>query len=265
MLQNVPECAGEVGNTRKTSRDDIKNAVRHHMITIKGELLDECAISAVLRKVADKWSFQLEAGKEDGYEHWQIYCRSIKKMRMTAFKKLLHNTLHYEKVVDFDAAFDYCQKTDTRVSGPYVYPTPIRTLELTNMYDWQREVVDMCSDSPDDRSIYWYWESEGCRGKTSLAKYLCVHNDALFVSGKKNDILYAAANKDTSVYLIGYSRDKEEYVSYDALECLKDGLYFCSKYESNMIVRNSPHVVVFANFPPDESKLSLDRWIIKNI
>ena len=39
----------------------------------------------------------------------------------------------------------------------------------------------------------------------------------------------------------------------------------CSKYESKPVIRNSPHVIVFANFEPDKSALSEDRWLILNI
>ena len=39
----------------------------------------------------------------------------------------------------------------------------------------------------------------------------------------------------------------------------------CAKYESKPICRNSPHVIIFANFEPDLDKLSNDRWIIKKI
>ena len=40
----------------------------------------------------------------------------------------------------------------------------------------------------------------------------------------------------------------------------KNGYFMCSKYESKPIIRNSPHVFIFANFEPDVKELSLDRW-----
>jgi len=65
--------------------------------------------------------------------------------------------------------------------------------------------------------------------------------------------------------IFGYARSKENYISYEALEEIKDGLFFSGKYESGMVCINPPHVVVLCNFAPDESKLSKDRWVIKNI
>jgi hypothetical protein len=39
-----------------------------------------------------------------------------------------------------------------------------------------------------------------------------------------------------------------------------------TKYETGVKVFNSPHIFVFANFPPDKpDELSNDRWIIKEL
>lgn len=55
-------------------------------------------------------------------------------------------------------------------------------------------------------------------------------------------------------------------VSYASLESIKNGLVCNHKYETGTKVFNSPHVVVFANFPPVEpDKLSSDRWHIENL
>jgi hypothetical protein len=49
------------------------------------------------------------------------------------------------------------------------------------------------------------------------------------------------------------------------MENVKDGLFFSTKYESGMVRYNPPHVIVFANVPPDVTKMSADRWVIKEI
>ncbi len=62
--------------------------------------------------------------------------------------------------------------------------------------------------------------------------------------------------------VIDIPRANEGNVSYQAIEDLKNGALFSTKYESGMCVFNSPHVVVFANMAPDLNKLSADRWNI---
>ena len=39
-----------------------------------------------------------------------------------------------------------------------------------------------------------------------------------------------------------------------------------TKYETGVKIFNSPHIICFANFPPDNlEQLSADRWIITNL
>lgn len=54
----------------------------------------------------------------------------------------------------------------------------------------------------------------------------------------------------------------ENYVSYEAIESVKDGIFFSGKYESGMTIFNQPHIICFANFAPDIGKMSSDRWKI---
>ena len=55
------------------------------------------------------------------------------------------------------------------------------------------------------------------------------------------------------------------FLSYPALECVKDMLFFSGKYGSAMVNGPPPHVMIFANEPPDVTKLSRDRWCIREI
>lgn len=90
------------------------------------------------------------------------------------------------------------------------------------------------------------------------------------MNGKSADIQCGIAKhindgKELKVAIFGYPRTAENFVSYAALEVVKDGIFYNTKYESGMVMYNVPHVVVLANFPPDQTKLSADRWVIKDI
>lgn len=55
-------------------------------------------------------------------------------------------------------------------------------------------------------------------------------------------------------------------ISYASLESIKNGLICNTKYETGSKVFNPPHIIIFANFPPDKAdKLSKDRWKITNL
>jgi hypothetical protein len=71
-----------------------------------------------------------------------------------------------------------------------------------------------------------------------------------------------------SIVFLDIPREKADYISYQSIEGLKNGIGFSAKYESSMLLFPSMHVVVFANFSPsdrDLAKLSSDRWVITEI
>lgn len=100
--------------------------------------------------------------------------------------------------------------------------------------------------------------------------------------GKTADILHALAKhysedyqkkmwksnkgwKPIRVVFMDVPRRQGNKINYNALESLKNGLFFSTKYESGMVRCAVPHIVVFANSPPDEGALSADRWDIHEI
>lgn len=126
---------------------------------------------------------------------------------------------------------------------------------------WQADLLALLAADPDDRKVYWVTDIAGGKGKTVLAKHLVDQCSAFYCNGGKHtDIVYAYAGERVAVF--DYVRDSAEYVNYGAIEQLKNGIMFSSKYESGMKRCANPHVVVFANFHPDQSKLSADRWHI---
>lgn len=67
------------------------------------------------------------------------------------------------------------------------------------------------------------------------------------------------------IVILNLSRQSEGAFSYASVESIKDGLVFSGKYEGGSKLFPRPHVIVFANWNPDLSKLSLDRWDIRTL
>lgn len=159
----------------------------------------------------------------------------------------------------------YCSK-DGKYKTNFKIKQPLKKLACEeNLYPWQITILEILKSEPDDRTIHWYWDEKGCGGKTTFCKFLTRKFGAIPLEGKKNDVLYCAAEFESNLYLYDIERSLEDFVSYGAIEKIKNGYYMCAKYESKPIDRNPPHVFVFANFPPDEDKLSKDRWNIVKI
>jgi hypothetical protein len=144
------------------------------------------------------------------------------------------------------------------------------------LYPWQQLVLDIVL-TRSSREILWVWSAAGNTGKTTLAKLLTLEHNAVLLDGKRQaDILHAAAkyisklDEDEAfsrqhIFLLDLSRTPEQNVSYDAIEKLKDGLWFSGKYKSKMTMIRPPRVVIFSHFPPKESTMSSDRWRIIDI
>lgn len=229
-------------------------------------------LETTFRKICSRYVFQEEKGNETGTIHLQGNIECIKKMRYTQFK--LPKEIHWEATRNIDAAFDYCQKDETCVGRKFMFPEPI-IIDI-ELRPWQKEIISIIRSTFDDtpkytpkqmrdRVINWYWEPDGNMGKTTFCKYLGLNYGAIPIEGKKNDILYCAATFDSKIYLMDLERSMEEYVSYGAIEKIKNGYYMCSKYESKPILRNPPHLFIFANFEPDYNALSADRWRVIRI
>lgn len=213
----------------------------------------------ILNEKCKGWIFGYEIGSENNTPHLQGYLEFIKKSRPMECIKI--KQIHWEKSKGTkEDNIKYCSK-----DGKFEYKLFKPLKIISKLYEWQSDVLEIIKKEPDDRTIYWFWERKGNIGKTSFTKYLMYHYNAVILEGKKNDILYVASLNDSNLYIYDIERSLEGFVSYGAIEKIKNGCYMSGKYESTTILRNSPHIIVFANFPPEIDKLSSDRWCIKKI
>lgn len=140
-----------------------------------------------------------------------------------------------------------------------------------NWRPWQTELINELEEKPDDRTINWIWDPKGHSGKTILAKYMGMYKGA-FVSTQAN-IYHVATQLQEALkakhsfltVIFNFTRQTEEHKVYQALESLKDGLVTSQKYKGTTLYFECPHVVVFANYLPDITQATVDRWKIRTI
>lgn len=219
-----------------------------------------------------RWTYII--GKETGTQktqHLQGFFEAKSQVKFTVVKTLMPRA-HIECAKgDKQHNYDYCSKDGDFVTNivPEKKAAKLRDpLEGKELYPFQKDVLELIKGDPDDRKVYWFYDLAGCKGKTTLAKHICMNHNALYVQGKASDIKFGVMdmiNKrgEIDIVIMGLPRSYEQFVSYDAIESIKDGIFYSSKYESGMCMFNPPHVIILANFKPDAEKLSLDRWEIK--
>lgn len=191
---------------------------------------------------------------------------SFKNARYWKSIKALLPTSNIQKAKgDEQAGLKYCLK-EKLISTNIKEDVPIKI--ISELYDWQKSIEQIVQSQPDDRTIYWIWEPEGNRGKTALIKYLLIkYPFCVFSRATKSADILTIADPKKTCYVLDFARTQESFAPYLALEQLKDGLISDSKLkkESRNIVMNSPHVICFANWPPNTQALSSDRWNIIKI
>lgn len=264
-LRNGSKLApGGDGNTKSPpSAKDRGSCMKTWILTLKADDGSNGSIRQWIATHCDSAVWQIERGHETGYVHFQLTLTLKVKQRLTWLKNHFAKSCHAEVVRNVDAAFDYTQKTDSRIAGPFYFPAPVQPvrdpLAGRTPYPWQKEVLDIVAQEPDERTVHWYWEPTGGVGKTALCKHLILQHDAQMLNGKKADMAHALRD-DVKIVCIDLARVTQSYAPYEAIEQIKNGLIFSGKYDSRTKVFNSPHVIVFANYPPDMAALSADRW-----
>lgn len=246
---------------------------KNHFFTYFYKSIDEIVpIVTELKSKAFKGKVQTELTKE-GRPHLQgmIWCKT--KCRDTCFKLL--KGAHFERLKDELDTANYCNKNESH-DGIYRtswgFPEPPYIEEINTLYDWEIEIEQLLTSVPDKRSIYWYWEPNGCAGKTTYQKYIFTHHEkAVVLSGKSADmkngiVMYHEKNKCLpSIILVNMPKSCTKFMSYTGLEEIKDMFFFSGKYEGGMVCGKCPHVLVFANEEPCYEQMTENRFVVKRI
>ncbi len=108
-------------------------------------------------------------------------------------------------------------------------------------------------------------DESGNQGKSWMASYLSTIGAFIVTNGKMADIAHAYNHEKIVIFDLARTQaDKLDHV-YQLMESFKNGRIFSPKYESVVKTFSPCHVIAFANFIPDHSKLSQDRWLVKTL
>lgn len=218
-----------------------------------------------LNQLSSKYKlFSMEYGKSGETPHLQGLISFAKKCR--PFGLHSNKTIHWEAAIgSLQQNIKYIKKEFNEYWENGILKEPIKLIKV--LYPWQEDILNIVISEGNDRTINWIYDPDGCKGKSALVKYLCCKHEALILSSKTADMKYGIVkymekhNKGPEIILIDIPRSVDlDYFSYAGTEAVKDGCFFSSKYECDMVIYNSPHVVIFSNSPPDLYKMTGDRW-----
>ncbi len=150
----------------------------------------------------------------------------------------------------------------------WVDQQPPGTVKEHPLREWQSELLQILKTEPDDRTINFVVDVTGNQGKSWFADWYWDKNEIgtqIMQPGKVADMAYNLIEKPKVVFMDCPRSKQGEYIQYDFLEHMKNGLVFSPKYDSRTKRFKPPHVVVFMNEEPDRTKLSADRYNVIQI
>jgi len=255
----------EEGNTVTSSSKKQANRKTFYAFTLFNYETIEEEFNRQLKGICKKYLYGHEICPSSNKPHLQGFLHLAKAMRITEIK--LIGKPHLEVCRgDEESNIRYCSKDNNNVIK-YGYPREL--ILITPNLPWQLEILDIIKEIPNNRLVYWYWSKAGGIGKSQFCKYLVAKHDCVFIDeGKKGDIMYSIVESDMdrcNCVIFDVPRDNGNKISYKSVESIKNGMIYSPKYESKYKLFNSPHIIIFANEPPQLEKLSTDRWIVKEI
>lgn len=227
-------------------------------------------INLICSKSSKYYIFGLEVG-EKGTPHLQGYIEFKKKCR--PFNVFDNKNFHWEKAKgNRESNYAYCSK-----SGHFwINGIEQEELELiTTLRPWQKIVYEFVKQKR-SRIIHWVYETTGNVGKTELLRYIVAnHKDCLVLCGKANDMKNGVLQfhkthgfyPKTVVFNLPRSFNTD-HLSLSGIEEIKDGLFYCGKYEGGTVVMNKPNMIIMSNTPFDDvvtDDISPNRWNVVNI
>ena len=144
--------------------------------------------------------------------------------------------------------------------------TPVPELRQGEPQLWQSELAGELEEEADDRSVIFYVDPEGGKGKSWFQAWYMSNNEETtqVLSAAKRDDVAHNIQKTKTHFFFNVPRGGMEYFPYSILEQLKDRMVFSPKYNSCMkFLAKTPHVLVFCNEMPDMNKMSIDRYVIR--
>jgi len=263
--------------SKGSSKASVDNACCVYDFTLFDEL-EVQTVRDVLGKYCKKYCFQLEKGEATGRPHYQgRISLKIKKRQSELIKQLKPYWRKYHVSVTSNANKNnnfYVMKDDTRESGPYtdeneVYiPRDIRNID--GLYAWQTQLRNMLKEY-DERRIDVIYDVHGNRGKTTLARYMMLYDDAEmlpFCNDHKDVMRMAFDVGPKKVYLIDMPRASDKtklYQFYSGVEMLKSGFCYDDRYKFQRRLFDRPRICIFTNTLPDQQLLSKDMWCVWQI
>lgn len=232
--------------------------------------------------IAKKWVFQKEQGEKTGYIHFQcrisLIKKTIKKTLLTLFEGIEPNYCEPTSKENYknDNVF-YVTKEQTRLDGPWKSTDPkpkfipVQFRHIKELYPFQNSILS--KKHYNYRNCNNIIDKTGNIGKSCVAFMAYLKRDALYCppmndAQKIIEFVYCKLenvedDKVPDMFIFDLPRSMSKdclFGMYSAIEQIKTGYIYDTRYKGRDRWINSPDIWVFTNEPPALGRLSKDRW-----
>lgn len=220
-----------------------------------------------------KWCFQAEVCPSTGRRHIQMRFSLKKKARKPPFLSFCSvNWSPTSNEINSANFFDYCTKNESCVDGTtkrsddkIVY-IPRQVRDIKEWRPWQNTIL-RSFDVFDKRHINWLYCPVGNIGKSTLATWCRCKGLARTIPliNDYRDLMGAVIDMKANAYILDMPRalkKDKQFQILGAIETIKDGYAFDTRYKYREENFDCPVIWVFSNKLPDQTHLSKDRWLI---
>lgn len=289
-MSHLSESESVLGNAVKLTPKKIKGDIQGQQWKVNYHLKDDESFESVLnlleekfKDLCDKYIFAEEHGKSGNTRHIEGgFILLSDRMRRSAIQNIFkfsdcQKSTGTKKTREhkWNCIIQYCSKEGGIIKSNCRVPRALKIIPKDILRPNQKEIIDLfkdpCPPIWEARGLlYWFWEEEGGWGKSVVCLWMVDHMNAFVCSGANKDILFGFKEQVDSGYtpdivVFDIPRCNEGHVSFQAIESIKTGVLYSPKYEGGQIRFNPPHVVCFSNEKPESSKMSPDRWRIKEL
>jgi len=226
-------------------------------------------VKACWHNQAHNINYCIKEAKED----WHVVrYGKPKEQKGSQWEEILETIQHLHKMEDIVQAvpgiairyFGNVEKINNMYNNIDMNESIKEEFEGKELRPWQGHLEEELKFPSDPRKIIWYFDPKGNKGKSWMGLYLHMIHDALLITGGKDvDVKNLYHGEKTIVF--NFSRDREDFLPYGAIEAMKDRTVTNTKYMPELRKGPIPHVICFANYMPNIYKMSLDRWDIREI
>jgi len=235
-------------------------------------------IKKFFRQTCKKWTFQAELGEVQGGstkgQHYQARISLKIKTTKDVVTHMFPNCRVSLTSTENQKNDFYVSKEESRVDGPWTdkdieVPRDVVEMRKKVLYGWQQYIVDWCN-TYHARQVLVVVDTRGAQGKSSLKRLLmCNAKDGNTVGiippiVNTKDLMQAVCSMgERKTYMLDLPRAMEKKhlaAIYAAIEIIKEGWAYDTRYHYKELFMDPPNMVVFTNEEPDLKLLSKDRW-----